>query len=175
MDILAEVGEGTAAKFPWTFTGKYDTGDIIHIDYEFVTDKKVQYFVKLTVGEHDSAANSYEMVVAFGTGKFGTGKSVIKKAMGDKKPFVQVVNKGELFRVMATVMEIIRDGIKRCKEDDTPIKIILFKPEKDKETKKGFVSNDQRLKLYKAYIDKNSDLVQSTKISPFGGVEVILK
>ena len=170
MDILAEVGEGTAPKFQWQFKGKYDTGDIIHIDYEFVTDKKVQYFVKLTVGEHDAAANTYEMVVAF-----GTGKSVIKKAVGDNKPFATVVNKGELFRVMATVMEIIRDGIKRCKEDDTPIKIILFKPEKDKETKKGFVSNDQRLKLYKAYIDKNSDLVQSTNISKQGGVEVILK
>jgi hypothetical protein len=169
MDILAEVGEGTAAKFPWTFKSKYDTGDIIHIDYEFVTDKKVQYFVKLTVGEHDTGA-TFEMMVAF-----GTGKSIIKKAVGDNKPFVTVVNKGELFRVMATVMEIIRDGLKRCEEAGTPVKVILFKPEKEKETKTGFVSNDQRLNLYKAYIDKNSDLVQSTKISPFGGVEVILK
>ena len=170
MDILAEVGEGTAAKFPWTFKSKYDTGDIIHIDYEFVTDKKVQYFVKLTVGEHDAASSTFEMVVAF-----GTGKSVIKKAMGDNKPFATVVNKGELFRVMATVMEIIRDGLKRCEEAGTPVKIILFKPEKEKETATGFVSNDQRLKLYKAYIDKNSDLVQSTNISKQGGVEVILK
>jgi hypothetical protein len=169
MDILAEVGEGTAPKFQWQFKGKYDTSDIINLDYEFTTDKNVKYFVKLTVGEHDTGA-VFEMMVAF-----GVGRSVIKKAMGDKKPFAQVVNKGELFRVMATVMDIVRDGLKRCKEAGTPVKVILFKPEKEKETKTGFVSNDQRLKLYKAYIDKNSDLVQSTTISPFGGVEVILK
>lgn len=170
MDILAEVGEGTATKFPWSFKGKYDTGDIINLDYEFTTDKKVNYFVKLTVGEHDTGVNAFEMMVAF-----GVGRSVIKKAMGDKKPFAQVVNKGELFRVMATVMDIVRDGLKRCEENGTPVKIILFKPEKEKETKMGFVSNDQRLKLYKAYIDKNSDLVQQTTISPHGGVEVVLK
>jgi hypothetical protein len=170
MDILAEVGEGTAPKFQWQFKSKYDTSDIINIDYEFTTDKNVKYFVKLTVGENDVVSNAYEMMVAF-----GVGRSVIKKAVGDKKPFAQVVNKGELFRVMATVMDIVRDGLKRCEEAGTPVKIILFKPEKEKETKTGFVSNDQRLKLYKAYIDKNSDLVQSTTISPFGGVEVILK
>lgn len=170
MDILAEVGEGTAEKFSWSFKGKYNTGDIIHLDYEFTTDKKVNYFVKLTVDEHDTGVNVYEMMVAF-----GVGRSIIKKAMGDKKPFSQVVNKGELFRVMATVMDIVRDGLKRCKENGTPVKIILFKPEKEKETKMGFVSSDQRLKLYKAYIDKNSDLIQRTTISKQGGVEVILK
>lgn len=170
MDILAEVGEGTAEKFSWSFKGKYNTGDIIHLDYEFTTDKKVNYFVKLTVDEHDTGVNVYEMMVAF-----GVGRSIIKKAMGDKKPFSQVINKGELFRVMATVMDIVRDGLKRCEENDTPVKIILFKPEKEKETKMGFVSSDQRLKLYKAYIDKNSDLIQRTTISKQGGVEVILK
>jgi hypothetical protein len=168
LDLLAEVGEGTAPKYDWTFKGQYDTGDIINLDYEFVTDSKTQYFVKLTVAHYEQ--EEYEMMVAF-----GTGKSVVKKALGDKSPFAKVVNKGELYRVMATVVSIVRDGIKRCAEEGNVVKYLIFKPEREKETKQGYITSDQRARLYKAYIDKNTDLVQSTKISPLGGIEVTLK
>lgn len=168
IDILTEVGEGTAPKYDWTFKGEYDTGDIINLDYEFVTDSSIHYFVKLTVAHYDQ--EEYEMMIAF-----GVGKSVVKKAFGDKSPFAKVVNKGELYRVMATVVDIVKNGIKRCAEKGNEVKYLLFKPEREKETKQGYVTSDQRNRLYKAYIDKNLDLVQSTKVSPLGGIEVILK
>jgi len=169
IDILNEIGDSSAQKYTWSFKGKYDTGGIINLDYEFKTDNNIRYFVKLTVQESDASALSFEMMVAF-----GVGRSVIKKALGDKKPFAQIVNKGEVFRVMATVTDIVKDGIKKMAQDGYPVKIILFEAEKEKETKKGYVDTDQRVKLYMAYIKQNMDMVYSVK-QKGNTIEVILK
>jgi tRNA threonylcarbamoyladenosine modification (KEOPS) complex Cgi121 subunit len=169
IDILNEIGDSSAQKYTWSFKGKYDTGGIINLDYEFKTDNNIRYFVKLTVQESDASALSFEMMVAF-----GVGRSVIKKALGDKKPFAQIVNKGEVFRVMATVTDIVKDGIKRMAQDGYPVKIILFEAEKEKETKDGYVDTDQRVKLYMAYIKQNMDMVYSVK-QKGNTIEVILK
>jgi len=169
IDILNEIGDSSAQKYDWRFKGKYDTGDVINIDYEFKTDSDTQYFVKLTVQESPSTPSAFEMMVAF-----GVGKSIIKKAFGDKKPFAQVVNKGELYRVMATVVDIVKDGIEKMTKDDYPVKIILFKPEQEKETASGFKITDQRAKLYMAYIKQNMDMVNSVR-QKGKEIEVILK
>ena len=169
IDILNEIGDSSAQKYDWRFKGKYDTGDVINIDYEFKTDSDTQYFVKLTVQESPSTPLAFEMMVAF-----GVGKSIIKKAFGDKKPFAQVVNKGELYRVMATVIDIVKDGIEKMTQDDYPVKIILFKPEQEKETATGFKITDQRAKLYMAYIKQNMDMVNSVR-QKGKEIEVILK
>ena len=105
---------------------------------------------------------------------FGVGKSIIKKAFGDKKPFAQVVNKGELYRVMATVIDTVKDGIEKMAQDDYPVKVILFKPEQEKETATGFKITDQRAKLYMAYIKQNMDMVNSVR-QKGKEIEVILK
>ena len=169
IDILNEIGDSSAQKYDWRFKGKYDTGDVINIDYEFKTDSDTQYFVKLTVQESPSTPLAFEMMVAF-----GVGKSIIKKAFGDKKPFAQVVNKGELYRVMATVIDIVKDGIEKMTQDDYPVKIILFKPEQEKETATGFKITDQRAKLYMAYIKQNMDIVNNVR-QKGKEIEVILK
>jgi hypothetical protein len=169
IDILNEIGDSSAQKYDWQFKGKYTTSDVINLDYEFKTDSNTQYFVKLTVQESDASASSYEMMVAF-----GVGRSIVKKAFSDKKPFAQVVNKGEVFRVMATIIDIVKDGIEKMAQDNYPVKIILFKPEKEKETATGFKSTDQRAKLYMAYIKQNMDMVYSVK-QKGDTVEVILK
>ncbi len=169
IDILNEIGDSSAQKYDWRFKGKYDTGDVINLDYEFKTDSDTQYFVKLTVKESDASSLAFEMMVAF-----GVGRSIVKKAFGDKKPFAQVVNKGEVFRVMATIIDIVKDGIEKMAQDNYPVKIILSKPEKEKETATGFKSTDQRAKLYMAYIKQNMDMVYSVK-QKGDTVEVILK
>ena len=168
LDLLKEVGEGTAKKYPWTFEGETETGFGLHLDYEFVTDLKTRYFVKLIVGLYDE--DVYEMTI-----DFGVNKSALKNIIGDKKPFATVVNKGELYRVLATVLDIVKDAIQKSNEKGHTIKYLIFKPEQEKETETGYVQSDQRLRLYKAYLDKNKDLIQSTRTSPQGGVEATLK
>ena len=105
---------------------------------------------------------------------FGVGRSIVKKAFGDKKPFAQMTNKGEVFRVMATVIDIVKDGIERMTKDGYEVKTIIFKPEREKETKKGYKETDQRAKLYMAYIKQNMDMVYSIKQNR-GVIEVTLK
>jgi hypothetical protein len=167
LDILAEVGEGTAQKYNWSFNSSDDKGDYNILNYTFTTDSKVKYFVTLVVGKEPlNATDDYEMTVAFGVGNSVMGKG--------KPSFTKVVNKGEIFRVMATVIDIVKDGIERMKKEETPIKYIIFKPEKEKETETGFKQSDQRLKLYLAYIQKYMDQIQSIEQGP-GAVEVTLK
>mgnify|MGYP003865956683 CR=1 FL=1 len=98
----------------------------------------------------------------------------LKKAFGDKKPFAQVVNKGELYRVMATVIDTVKDGIEKMAQNDYPVKVILFKPEQEKETATGFKITDQRAKLYMAYIKQNMDMVNNVR-QKGKEIEVILK
>jgi hypothetical protein len=58
---------------------------------------------------------------------------------------VTVSNKGEMYRVMSTIVNIIKDYIKR----NDNIKAIIYEPIK-KEGEKGFKRND----LYMAFIKK---------------------
>jgi hypothetical protein len=172
IDLLAEVGEGTSQKYSWRLDTNDNTGDYIIMNYVFTTDSNVRYFVLLNIGNEPLVAiDDYEMTVSFGVG----AKPSIKAKAGMAKPsFTKVVNKGELFRVMATVIDIVKDAIRVMKEEDRPIRYISFKPEKEKETETGFEQTNQRLQLYLAYIKKNMEHVQSIKTTP-NAVEVILK
>jgi hypothetical protein len=172
IDILAEVGEGTAQKYNWSYSGKNASSDYDILNYDFKTDSGVNYFVTLVAGnEALNSINDFEMTVSFGVGNKGS----LKSKVGIGKPsYTKVVNKGELFRVMATVVDIVKDGMERMKKEEKPIKYIIFKPEKEKETETGFKQSDQRLKLYLAYLKQNMDQIQSIEQGS-GAVEVTLK
>lgn len=172
LDILAEVGEGTAQKYNWSYSGKEANNDYDILNYDFKTDSGVRYFVTLVASNEPlNAADDFEMTVSFGVGDKGPLKS--KVGLG-KPSYTKVVNKGEIFRVMSTVVDVVKDGINRLKEEEKPIKYIIFKPEKEKETETGFKQSDQRLKLYLAYLKQNMDQIQSIEQGP-GAVEVTLK
>jgi len=172
LDILAEVGEGTAQKYNWSYNGKDSNSDYDVLNYSFKTDSNMSYFVTLVVGNEPlTGADDFEMTVSFGVGN----KGPLKDKVGLGKPsYTKVVNKGEVFRVMATVVDIVKNAISMMKKEEKPIKYIIFKPEKEKETETGFKQSDQRLKLYLAYIKQNMDQVQSIEQGP-GAVEVTLK
>jgi len=172
INLLAEVGEGTAQKYSWSLTSKENTSDYIMMEYGFVTDSNMKYFVLLNISNDPlTSSDDYEMTVSFGVG----AKPSIKAKVGMAKPsFTKVVNKGELFRVMATVIDIVKNAISVMKEEDRPIKYIIFKPEKEKETETGYTQSNQRLQLYLAYIKKNMEHVQAINTTP-NAVEVVLK
>jgi hypothetical protein len=169
---LLEIGDSSAQKYNWSLNSKDDKDDYTIMEYGFTTDSKIKYFVMLVVGNEPLVSfNDYEMTVSFGVGS----KPSIKAKVGMTKPsFTKVVNKGELFRVMATVIDIVKNTISVMKEEDRPIKYIIFKPEKEKETETGFEQSNQRLQLYLAYIKKNMEHVQAINTTP-NAVEVVLK
>ena len=166
---LLEIGDSSAQKYDWKFKNEHKDSDAIKLNYEFKTDSNTLYFVNLIITESDVTSLAFEMIVSF-----GVGTSIIKKVIGDKKPFAQITNKGEIFKVMTTVIDIVKDGIERMNKDNYPIKIVRFHATKEKETSMGYKQSDQRAKLYMAYIKQNIDMVRT--ISQKGSdIEVILK
>ena len=137
-NILKEVGEGTATPYKWkkVFT-KEDT-----VFFAFKTDQGTSYKVALEnyVYEdfHENDKEYPAIEVSFG---------IIPKNMSINIMFNAsiVSNKGEMYRVMSTIVDIIKDYIKR----NDNIKAIIYEPIK-KEGEKGFKRND----LYMAFIKK---------------------
>ena len=155
---------------------------------EFIYEGSNDLVIELRWTVHNSSGNVYALreVSVRMPGNFQVGfiKSHIRTSQlptlasqirtFSDAPFAQVVNKGELYRVMATVVDIVKDGIEKMVQDGYPIKVILFKPEKEKETATGFKMTDQRAKLYMAYIKQNMDMVYSVR-QKGDQIEVILK
>ena len=179
IDILNEIGDSSAQKYPWTFKIERENDGITYFEYEFKT-ATTPYSVILTEEKLNAVNDVYEMMIAFGVGR-SIGKQIIQKAttsVGGKPSssgvdFNQVVNKGEIFRVMATVIDIVEDAIVRSEKKGKPVAVLSFRPTK-KETSSGYKLTNQRAQLYKAYIDKHLDRVQQTRVRN-GEVEVILK
>ena len=135
---IHEVGEGSAKTYDWELL-QTNPGDYT---YGFTTDSGIEYEVNLVVlnyedDETGEFINGLE--IGFSAGEKGEGKSDI-----------EVINKGEVFRVMATIVEIIQFAIKLV-PDFKPTNAIIYNPAR----KKGEgATGNQRDKLYQAYIKK---------------------
>jgi hypothetical protein len=135
---IKEVGEGSAKTYDWELL-QTNPGDYT---YGFTTDSGIEYEVNLVVlnyedDETGEFINGLE--IGFSAGEKGEGKSDI-----------EVINKGEVFRVMATIVEIIQFAIKLV-PDFKPTNAIIYNPAR----KKGEgATGNQRDKLYQAYIKK---------------------
>ena len=132
-DILKEVGEATSAPYKW----KKASTKRRTVFFTFTTDQDTSYKVALEnyIYEdfHDDNKELPAIEVTFGI-----------KENGAYSP-TTVTNKGEMYRVMSTIVDIIKDYIKR----NDNIKAIIYEPIK-KEGEKGFKRND----LYMAFIKK---------------------
>jgi hypothetical protein len=135
---IHEVGEGSAKTYDWELL-QTNPGDYT---YGFTTDSGIEYEVELVTlnyedDETGEPINGLE--IGFGAGEKGKDKSEI-----------EVINRGEVFRVMATIVEIIQFAIKLA-PDFKLTNAIIYNPAR----KKGEDSTgNQRDKLYQAYIKK---------------------
>jgi len=133
-DILTEVGEGTATPYKFKYTPRLFQDERKHIrTYNFTTESNLEYIVILAV--NTASEDRYiSLSVMF------------KTEEGD---FQDVTNKGEQFKIMATVIAIIKDCIAKIAEEGKPeVKVIEFVPDKNYE------DDARRANLYKAYIQK---------------------
>ena len=131
--ILKEIGEATTNPYKWKKAStKEDT-----VFFTFTTDQGTSYKVALEnyVYEdfHEDNKEYPAIEVSFGIKEKGAYSTTT------------VTNKGEMYRVMSTVVDIIKDYLKR----NDIIKAIIYEPLK-KEGEKGFKRND----LYMAFIKK---------------------
>jgi hypothetical protein len=141
-DVISEIGDGGSKPYNYRLTREDiddpDFGFYFRV-YEFVTDLGTHYEVMFTIEEDFSKDEPWEfMDIEFGVDeKDGGGVS-----------YNVETNKGELFRVMATIVDITKEILKKRKN----IKTLTFTGSK---TKKGSKDDQRRNNLYMAYIRKN--------------------
>ena len=121
-DILKEVGEGTAKPYKYTRSIRNDT-----IEYRFHTDSNIDYIINMDL-------YTAELNVRF----------IAMDPSKEATTYQDQTNKGEQFRVMATVVLAIREELQKQPQVTT----ITFDPAK------SFKNDDRRAKFYKAYIEK---------------------
>ena len=119
---INEIGEASAKPYPFTF----DHVSFNEVNYNFETEED-DYVVMI----NNVDPNAGVWMMQFGT-VGGTPQDV--------------VNRGRIFNVMATVLQITNDFLDRFKPN-----VLRFKPEKD-ESKPN---DKRRFNIYMAYIKKH--------------------
>jgi hypothetical protein len=130
VDILKEIGDANFQPYEYSYDGSN------HRAY-FTTEYDTKYKVSFKIVDG-------RMLIAFG---------VIYDSDyddDDDLDYEVITNKGNIYRVMSTVMSIINRAISE------------FNPNEIK-----FDSNDRKIKLYKNYIEKHLKGYNITKETPF--------
>jgi len=136
--LLLEVGEASAQSYKWE---EVDNGMI-----EFETDSAVVYRVYIPVFTlRKLDARAIEVTFTATTPDPKTGKRKLDTTANASSRVV--TNKGELYKVMATITKILKYYVNRYK-----VKYIMYEPSK-KRGMEDFTTN-QRAGLYKAFIKK---------------------
>ncbi len=150
-DLLKEIGDSSSQPYRFDYYGDYagmrvygfDTENYpytVELNYEFLDDSQNVLGVRFYVSDEDEPDIERDDIVT---------------------------NKGELFRVMATVVAIIKKDIQKHPEIDT----ISFTPAK----KEGEIENVSRLNLYMRYIKHEFPNAIVKPYGTRGGVIVKIK
>ena len=141
-EIISEIGDGGSKPYNYKLTRT--VGDYFRL-YEFVTDLGTHYEVTFEIEEDFSKDEPWEfMNIEFGVDeKDGGGVS-----------YKVETNRGEVFRVMATIVDITKKILKERKN----IKTLTFSGAKKDE------GDNRRNNLYMAYIRKHVPNVKNIEI-----------
>jgi len=139
-DILSEIGDA-ALSVSYNKTGESlnSTKDEKTINYEFEIGDNA-YIVSLYTGLMDK----YDVPQSKSNGEYYLGV-VFGNKVGNKEFTTLDTNRGEQYRIMATVTKILKDYISQHPE----VIEIVYEPVKSGPSDQG------REKLYKAYVEKN--------------------
>lgn len=145
-DLINEIGDGSAGTYKWEFKQYGETHQ--DSEYSFVTDLGTKYNLVLNSKQWvDSELNNIpgvevEFLVQHIT-SIGHWSDQLMQGYSSKI----TTNKGEHFKVMSTIVDILKEYIKK----NPAIEAIIYSPaKKDNEE----VFGTQRDMLYKAFIKK---------------------
>ena len=146
-NIISEVGEGTSKPYNYqSIHGiqRSDEDNGAHDTLKFVTEDGDTYAVMVSAFWGDNYLAKKPV------GPHFTIDFWVKKRGSDTRDTDVVVNKGRLFRVMATVVQIAEEFMDLVDYKENNINQLIVSPTK---TKGEF--DDRRAKLYMAYIKKH--------------------
>jgi len=130
--VINEIGESNLSPYSWTKNVKSIKGHNYQYDYYFTTEDDDQYRVQIY---YDTVNQNWSVSFFANEDEFDTDDTDI---------FTNVVNKGKLFKVMATVSSTVKDFI-----DIVGPKEIEIIPVKNEDVDK------RRFNLYLQYVKKN--------------------
>ena len=158
-DILLEIGEGSAKPFKWKANHKSKKLYGIkatNFDYRWKTPSGFHYSLDISAGLTGTFKQKGGYTVDFGPFEMGDQLYTTDgKPVGTLQKFTDTeiqTNRGELFSIMATIVDAFKDFIKQEKKTEWGLKSIYFEPSK---TQGDARSDSQRRKLYLAYVKKN--------------------
>jgi len=151
-EILKELGEGSSKPYTWKNAGITNWGEKGGVgkeeNYEFTTDSGVEYHMGINFDDE-----ALDAIMSFGVSSINGEKY--------EKGLEGVVNRGEIYRVMATIMNIIKDWLSKHPKTRS----FFF------EAVQSYENDDRRLNLYYTYMKKNFPGSKIEKGSMMGGGE----
>ena len=126
---LNEIGDASTQPYPFTID-EYSSFSLLRIKFYFTTDKDVKYTAAFS-----EMPSSYKKEYEFAF-------------VANDGTFTDIINKGEVFRVMSTIVKILEKGIEIINSKGG-WKQIYFYPTK------SFKGDERRKNLYQSYIIKN--------------------
>ena len=138
-EVVTEIGDGSLGKYDWKFKQHGESDQ--DAEYSFVTDLGTKYNLVLTsMSWLDSNVNQVPAVEV----EFLVAQQT---EMGQGWSSKVTTNKGEHLKVMSTIVDILKEYIKK----NPAVKAIMYSPSK-KDNEEVF--GTQRDMLYKAFIKK---------------------
>ena len=128
-ELINEIGDASSKPYKWKWMGRT-------FEYaEFTTDSGIRYEVSMYREEDYTQMDTYEIMrIEYGV-----------ETISGQLSYTQLTNEGELYKVMATVTDIVKTALKK----HTDVKQLEFSGSKDKG-----VDDQRRNKLYTAYVKR---------------------
>jgi len=160
-NILLEIGEGSAKPYKWKADHKTKMAfgmDVTDYEYVWETDSGLEYVLTIVPIPVEGQGHWH---AAFGPFKMGpslhspiTGRQL--RGPQKRVDYETETNRGELFNIMATIVDAFKDFIKKeytsyeDPDDAWGLKSVEYEGSKAEDAK-----SNQRNKLYAAYIKKH--------------------
>jgi hypothetical protein len=165
--VIAEVGEGTAQPYEYR---KIKASTEYKAEYEFQSDAGTKYLIAIHKDDdpYQAGSNELDYDISFGVEfKIGPDKTTVS--------FDREVNKGEMYRVMATVLDSVKKELESDKKKGTKVNTIFIYPTKKSDEEGDTDYSDlRRSKLYQAYVKKNMPQGSEVYVDRSGDIEIIL-
>jgi len=153
-EIVQEIGDAGTKIYPYSKVKEL----YWKTEYAFTTDLKTEYIVKFDIDDNMADVS------------FFTKESTELARRGEiSTVFLSSTNKGEMFSVMATITQIVKEFL----DENETIERLVISPSKESD------EDDRRFKLYMAYINKQLDSskfdVEISKRGTYRDIEITRK
>lgn len=153
LNSLKEIGDtANVETYTYSKTPELETYDEEVYKMEFTTESDTNYVVIINKIDRNED-NVWRMDIEFGVENESEG------GFPASYDFKSVVNKGEMYKVMATVVKAVKKEIEdSTKKGQNIVKVII-------EPSKNFENDTRRANLYMAYIQKNMPKGSKVQVS----------